>query len=268
MQLKSTINGIFLIVIMVFVVHFSYGQQVLDQIVKRGEIRIGMSGSQPPFSVESKTGELIGFEVDLAKMLASSMGLELKIVRLPFPELLGALNDGKVDAVMSGMTITPERNLKAAFVGPYTLSGKSILTKSKTLSSAQQAQEINHTSIKLVALEGSTSQTFAEQAMPESQLILTKDYDAAVKLILAGGADALVADYPICAYTILKYPNEGLVTLNKPLTIEPIGMALPPGDPLLINLIENYFAALQIAGILNQEQQQWFETGAWLLQVK
>jgi len=268
MSFKNTINRIILIVFLFSITTWGYSQQILDKIVKSGELRVGMTGSQPPFSVESKSGELIGFEVDLAEMLATSMGLELKIIKLPFSDLLKALEEGRIDAVMSGMTITPERNLKVAFVGPYVLSGKSILTKSKTLSSAQQSQEINHSSIKLVALEGSTSQKFVEMGMPESSLTLTKDYDAAVKMIMDETVDALVADYPICAYTILRYPDADLVTLSKPLTIEPIGMALPPGDPLLISLVQNYFATLQLAGILNQEQRQWFESGSWLIQVK
>ena len=64
---------------------------VLGRIVKSGEFRVGMSGSQPPFCVKSKSGQLIGYEVELAASLANAMGVELKIVEKPFGELLGAL---------------------------------------------------------------------------------------------------------------------------------------------------------------------------------
>jgi polar amino acid transport system substrate-binding protein len=92
---------------------------VLSRIVESGELRVGTSGAQPPFTVKSKDGSLIGYEVDVAKLLANAMNVELKLVEMPFNELLAALDAGKVDVVMSGMTMTPERNLKAAFVGPW-----------------------------------------------------------------------------------------------------------------------------------------------------
>ena len=93
-------------------------QNTLSNIIKNGEIRIGMTANQPPYSMKTKNGKLMGYEVDLANILAESMGVKLKIIELPFSELMPALQNGKVDAVMSGMTITPERNLNALFAGP------------------------------------------------------------------------------------------------------------------------------------------------------
>ena len=87
-------------------------------------------------------------------------------------------------------------------------------------------------------------------------------------MVREGKIDALMADYSICAYSILKYPNEGLLTLNTPLTIEPIGIALPPNDPLLMNLVENFFKVMQLNGGLEKLQDKWFRSGVWLDQVK
>ena len=79
----------------------------LDRIVERGEIRIGMTGNQPPLSMKSKSGTLIGFEVDLANLLGQAMEVEPKLVTKPFPELIPALLAGEIDVIISGMTITP-----------------------------------------------------------------------------------------------------------------------------------------------------------------
>jgi polar amino acid transport system substrate-binding protein len=240
---------------------------VLSRIVDNGELRVGMSGAQPPFSVKSKEGKIIGYEVDLANALASAMGVELKIVQKPFGQLLSALEAGEVDAVMSGMTMTPARNLKAAFVGPYVLSGKSILTKDKTLSAIEEAGEIDKASITLAALENSTSQKFVETLMPKAKLVTTADYDSAVKMVLEDKATALVADYPICALSVLRHGDQGLVTLTEPLTIEPIGIAIAPGDSLLLNMVQNYLGTLQSMGLLDQLEAKWFQDGSWLIQV-
>jgi polar amino acid transport system substrate-binding protein len=243
-------------------------QNTLNKIVKSGEITIGMTGNQPPFAVMSKAGNLIGYEVEIATLLAQAMKVELKIEQMPFSELLPALKAGKVDAIMSGMTITPERNLEVAFIGPYTVSGKSILTRSPKLSAAQSANDINQPDVKLVTLAGSTSETFVKNNLGNATLVLVDDYDAGVDMILNDKVDALVADFPVCAITQMRYPDAQLASLNQPLTLEPIGMALPADDGLFMNLVQNYLNSLQLLGALDKLQEKWFEDGGWLVQVE
>ena len=243
------------------------GSATLDRIVERGELRVGITGGLPPYNVKSKSGKLIGLEVDLGHLLGDAMNVKTTFVVKPFAQLIPALLAGEVDVVMSGMTITAERNMKVAFVGPYSISGKSILTKSSMLAEADDTDDINQGSVTLSALEGSTSQKFVELLIPEATLKKVPDYDAAVKLVLDGEANAMVADMEICQLTLLRHPDAGLISLETPLTLEPSGIALPPDDHLFINLMENYLAALEIVGILEQLRIDWFENGAWLVQL-
>lgn len=238
---------------------------VLNRIVENNELRVGMSGGQPPFSVKSKDGSLIGYEVDLAKMLASAMSVELKLVEKPFGELLSALEKGEVDVVMSGMTMTPERNLKAAFVGPYIVSGKSILTKDKTLAQADETGDIDQADLKIIALANSTSQAFVETLMPKATLVKVQTYEEGVQMILDDKATAMVADFPICALSAMRYGDQGMVTLAEPLTIEPIGIAISPGDSLMLNMVQNYLVALEAVGALDELEAKWFKDGGWLI---
>lgn len=238
---------------------------VLDRVLQNGELRVGMSGNQPPFNVMSRGGSLIGIEVDLATVLAAAIGVELNIVTKPFGELLPALSAGEVDVVMSGMAITAERSREFAFVGPTMFSGKSILTKSQTLAAVTEAGEINRANVRLAALEGSTSQAFVENFLPEAQLITVADYDEAVEMLRSDEIDALVADMPICLLSLLRYPNEGLATLTQPFTVEPIGIAVPAGDPQFLNLLENYVEALEGAGLMELLRKKWLEDGSWIV---
>jgi len=254
-------------ILLVFTSLPAFTQQVLSTIVKKGEIRIGMTGKQPPFSMKSKSGELIGYEVDLANALAKSMGVKLKLVEMPFSDLMGALKAGKIDGIMSGMTMTPERNLNALFAGPYILSGKSILTKSNKVSEFA-ANASGEKKFKIVTLKGSTSEQFVKTVMPKHEIILVDNYDEGVQMILNDKADAMVADKPICVITILKNQGKDLVTTEEPLTVEPIGMALPAGDSQLLNLVENYLASLQLSGTLPLLEKTWFNDGAWMLNVE
>jgi polar amino acid transport system substrate-binding protein len=241
--------------------------KVLKQILKRGELRVGTSGSQPPFTMKAKDGKLMGYEIELAELLTDAINLELTFVEKPFSELLPALEKGEIDIIMSGMTITPERNLKFSFVGPYMVSGKSVLAKTQRLVTLDEMDEINRPEIKVAALKGSTSQRFVEQLAPKVKLILTKEYEAAVKMVLEDAVDLMVADYPVCVLSILRHPDAGLATLDAPLTIEPIGLALPPDAFQLHNLIDNYLSALQISGVLGMLEEKWFQDGAWLIRL-
>ena len=237
---------------------------VLDRILKRGELVVGVSGNQPPLNMRTKTGTIIGLEADLAQMIADAMGVRLKLFPMNFNMLIPTLEDKGVDMIMSGMTMTAGRNLKIAFVGPYFLSGKSFLTKSQTIANLKDAAEIDSPRSTVAALDGSTSQLFVETIMPRAKLIRTKTYDAAVKMVLEGRVDAFVADYPICIISVFRYPDQGLISLITPLTYEPIGIGMPANDPHLVNWVENFLGTLEGSGQLEELRAYWFEDASWL----
>jgi polar amino acid transport system substrate-binding protein len=237
--------------------------QVLERILESGELRVGVSGSQPPFNVENRSGELMGLEIDLARMLAGAFDVEARFVERPFGELLAALDAGEVDIVMSGMAITPERSVRYEFVGPYMLSGKSILTNERALTEAAQA-DFNRADVKLAALENSTSQQFVERNLPEAQLVKVKDYDAGVRMVIADEVDALVADMPICVLSVMRYPNDRLATLEQPMTVEPIGIAMPTSDARLKSVVTSYVDTFERAGLLERLRKKWLEDGSWI----
>ncbi len=237
--------------------------QVLERVLERGELRVGVSGNQPPYNTNNRSGKLMGLEVDLARMLAGAFNVEVQFVTKPFGELLAALDSSEVDIVMSGMAITAERSVKYEFVGPYMISGKSILTNERALTAASQA-EFNRANLKLAALENSTSQRFVEINLPQAQLIKVKDYDSAVKMVIADEVDALVADMPICILSVMRYPNDNLATLDQPMTVEPIGIAMSASDARLKSVLDNYIEAFEGTGLLEQLRKKWLEDGSWV----
>ncbi len=237
---------------------------VLDRVLDFKVLKVGMSGNQAPMNTNSRSGQLIGYEVDLARALAGAMGARLEIVTMPFGELLGALEAEKVDMVMSGMSITAERSRDVTFVGPYMMSGKSILTNSGLLAKATESKDFNRAELKLAALENSTSQQFIEVNAPEATLIKVKDYDAAVDMVIAGEVDALVADMPQCVLSVLRYPNAGLATLQQPLSIEPIGIAVRTDDQQFAHLVDNYLDTFGKMGMLAKLRKKWFEDKSWI----
>jgi polar amino acid transport system substrate-binding protein len=240
---------------------------VIDRILQRGELVVGMAGNMPPMNMTTKAGELIGYEVDLAKNMAAAMGVRAKMEVMPFAELLPALQSGKIDLILSNMTITPARNLKVAFVGPYFTSGKAFLTKIKTIALADEAADIDAKNTKLVALKGSTSQAFVEKAIPDATLVSVNDYDEAVKMVLEDKVHAMVADYPICVVSVFRYPDQGLLSVVTTLTYEPIGVGVQAGDPLLVNWVENFMGIAGKTGLLEELKEKWLLNADWLQQL-
>jgi polar amino acid transport system substrate-binding protein len=218
----------------------------------------------PPLNMRTKDGEVIGLDLDLARILAAGMEAKLRVETMPFADLLPALEAGKVDLVLSGMTMTPGRNRKFAFVGPYFVSGKSLVAKKATVAPVKKGSDLNVPEMTLAALNGSTSAAFIEKVLPKARLVTVKDYDEGIALVLDDRASALVADHPICEVSAYRHRDRGLVALKEKLTYEPLGVALPPNDPLLVNWVQNLLQGLEGSGDLGKLRKRWFEDTDWL----
>lgn len=236
----------------------------LDRILKTGELRVGVSGEQPPLNMTAKTGEPIGMEIALTRVLAQSMGVDAVFVTLPFGDLLPALEAGKVDLVMSGMTITPARIQRAAFVGPYFTSGKTILTKDAKLAAATIPQELEDLKPRVVALAGSTSEAFARKSLADAELEVSVTLEDAIAKVLDGSVDLLLADRETCTFAALRHEGKGLVVSEATFTVEPMGIAVPLDQQKLANLLETYLSSLRESGALEKARDFWFADSSWI----
>jgi polar amino acid transport system substrate-binding protein len=239
---------------------------VMDRILQRGELVVGTAGSQPPLNATTKTGEIIGLDADISRLIARNMGVKVRFVTMPFPDLLPALESGKVDMILSSMTMTPDRNLKVAFVGPYFVSGKGILTKTQTTAALQEAAGLNRPGFTVAALRNSTSQRFVQSAAPLAKLVTTKTYDEAVDMLFQDKIDALIADLPFCTVAAFRHRDKGLVAGQARLTFEPLGIAVPE-DTLLINFLRNFMGMLEGSGALKKLSERWFNNTSWISQL-
>jgi polar amino acid transport system substrate-binding protein len=180
---------------------------------------------------------------------------------MPFEELIGAVESGRADMVISGMTITAARTRKVSFVGPYMLSGKSILVSAGVKSGLKTHADLNSPDLTLAALKGSTSETLVQQELPKASLSRVANYDGGIQLLLAGKVDGMVADMPILALTRQQHRNANLQLIAPPLSIEPLGIVIARGDEQFENLLRNYLAVFEKTGLLLGLHKKWFEIG-------
>jgi polar amino acid transport system substrate-binding protein len=251
-------------ILIVFLTLHSNGQETLQSIKNADELRVGLTASQPPYSMMAKDSSIIGFEVDIAQEFADKMGVKLVPVQMNFAELLPALKKGEIDLIMSGMTMTTERNMEVAFIGPYHTSGKSILTFVEIYANAESPGELNKKSVKIAVLKGSTSEDYVNKYIPKAKLTTTDNYEEAIELLNNDKVGLLLAGNAIIRYTMFRNPDSGFSSLEEPFNYEPIGVGVMPNDILLINLLQNLISEMDENGTLEGLENDWFWDDAWL----
>jgi len=254
-------------VMMLSSLSMSMAGPVMDRVFKQGELVVGITGSQPPLNATTKDGKIIGMDADLANLIAAGLGVKVKFEVMPFAQLLPSLEKGKIDIILSSMTMTLLRNRKVAFVGPYYASGKGILTKSKNVAALEGKDTLNNSEYTVAVLKDSTSQAFVEQSAQKAKLFKAKSYDEALDKLFKDEVDALVADLPYCAFTAIRYRDKGLAAGEAPLSFEPLGIAIME-DALLINWLENFLDLIKQTGIHKQIHARWFKDDSWIKDIK
>jgi polar amino acid transport system substrate-binding protein len=254
--------SLFIALFLVFAADASAGS-ALQRIMKKGELAVGTAGTQPPMTATSKKGEIIGMDVDISRAMADALGVKLRFVTMPFAELLPALEAGKVDMVLSGMTMTGERNKRAAFVGPYLVTGKGILAVEERFAALKEAKGLNTPEVTVAALKGSTSQKFAETSMPKAKLVSVGSYDEALDQLFEKKIDVVVADFQFCALTAYRHQDKGLIAGRSPLSFEPLGIAMAE-DTLLINWVQNFLNQFEGTGEMKKINEKWLNIGSWI----
>ena len=236
----------------------------IEHILKSGELRAGTSADSPPLTMRDRDGQLIGLEVELVQALAANMNVKLSLVQMPLAELIPSLERGEIDLAFAGMTITPERNARVAFAGPYFVSGNTLLARKRELAETQNLEQLDDPKLSFVARDGSTSASFVRAHLPKARLVTVPDNDASLKALLAGEVDGMISDLQVCTIARLRHPDAELYLRYAPFTSEPLGIALPPDSMLFLNLVTNYLKTIEETGGLAQLKARWLGDGAWL----
>ncbi len=232
----------------------------MDQIQRRGVLIVGTSTDFPPLSFRTADGRIVGLEIDLANMMARAMNVNLEIVPMPFYELLPALEADELDMVLSAVTMTPERNLRVAFAGPYLISGQGILAAKDKVATVKEFEDMNHAGFRLAVAKGTTGEEVANDLLRNADIVVSDSLLEALQLLLVGDVDALLADDPFLAVAAHQFKDQGLTKSERPFTYEPFGVALPPHDPLLINWVQNFLNGVDKSGELKRMVRAWYRS--------
>jgi len=144
-------------------------ESLLDTIVKRGTLKVGMS-TFVPWAMKDKTGKLIGFEIDVATRLAKDMGVKIEFVPTKWAGIIPALLTGKFDVIIGGMGVRPARNLKVNFTVPYDYSGMSMVAHKKRAKGFSSLADFNKKGVIIAARLGTTAAEAVKKKHAESRV--------------------------------------------------------------------------------------------------
>ena len=243
----------------------------LNQIVQRGELRVGLEPGYMPFEMKDKKGRIIGYDVDWAKKMAKDMGVKLKLVPTAWDGIIAGLITEKFDIIMSGMTITQSRNLKVNFVNPYIVVGQTVMMRKALGSSISNAKQLDKANYTIVTKLGTTGEIATRKFFKKAKIITFETESDAAAEVLSGKADAIVYDQP---YNVLFMSDKGagrLIHLDKPLTYEPLGWAIRKGDPDFTNWLNNFLNQMKqdkVVGFADKTYNKWLVDTKWLKRVQ
>ncbi len=239
---------------------------VLEQILKRGVLKVGMS-TFVPWAMKDKNGDLIGFEIDVARRLAQDMGVKVEFIPTKWSGIIPALLTGKFDVIIGGMGIRPDRNLKVNFSVPYDYSGQSIMAHKDLAEGFNKLSDFNSSEVSIAARIGTTAATAAKKFMPQARLKLFDDESQAVQELLNGRVHAMVASAPLPEFQVIKNPEKLFLPLEESFTQEPNGFAIRKSDLDTLNYFNNWIRFVQAEGWLKERKEYWFGTRDWENQI-
>ena len=242
-------------------------ESTIEQVQKRGVLRVGMS-TFVPWAMKDKTGELIGFEIDVARRLAEDTGVDVEFVPTKWSGIIPALITGKFDVIIGGMGVIPSRNLKVNFSIPYDHTGMSIVAHKKLATGFSRLEDFNRSDVVIAARLGSTAVTAAKKFLPKAQLRMFDDESQAYQELVNGNVHAVVGSAPTPEFQAIKYPEKLFLPLDKTFTREPIGFAVRKGDVDTLNYFNNWIRYVESEGWFKDRKNYWFRTKDWEKMIK
>lgn len=240
----------------------------LTKVTERGKLIIGTEAQYEPFEyVSTANKEIIGFDADIAHVIANELGVEIEWVDTGFDSLVQKLKDGSFDCVIAAMTITEEREEEVDFSRWYYKSAQAIMVAEGNPKSLDNITAMNATGITVGYLTGSTSDIYANDHLQNAEKLGYSSILLAIQSLNTGAVDAVIGDYAVIYNEAIDSSDFDYIGTFE---LEDFGIAVTSGsDALLtqINLVIKDLLGSSIdnpvpSDLYNTIYYKWFEENA------
>ncbi len=239
------------------------GKQATDTTSSEGKIIVGLDDGFPPFGFRDEKGDIIGFDIDLAKEIAKRLNRPIEFKAIQWSNKDEELNSGNIDMIMNGLEITDERRHEMLFSKPYIHSGCVVFVRYSP--GENNIKDRSDLAGKIVGIQkGSTAQAYInddnELRFSIRSINLYEDSDTAFKALLNRQVDAVVGDETNGRYYIFKHQLQDKISDTE----LPVGdkgqiaIGFRKNDMTLRNEIQNAFDAIIKDGTAGKISERWF----------
>lgn len=217
------------------------------------KVRVATDATYPPFeSVNDKTKELEGYDIDLIKAVAAKAGFDLELININFDALLAGMGTCQYDLAISATTITEDRKKVMLFSDPYQNAGQ-IVAVQKTNTTVNSKDDLKG---KKIGVQISTTGAI-EAAKITGATVKTYDtVDLAFQDLANGQIDATIVDYPTSTIYVLKMSDK-IKNIGQPFTDESYGIVACKTKTDLIAKVNTALAALKSEGFLTKLEDKY-----------
>lgn len=221
------------------------------------KIVVGTNATFPPFESQDK-GELVGFDMDLIRAIGEVQGIEVEIQHMSFDALVASVQQGKIDAAIAGMSITPERLESVDFTDAYFNAGLVVAVQSDN-NDIQGPEDLKGK--VLGAQSGTIGAAYCDKVAgedPATQVKVFKDIGVAFMELNKGGVDAVVNDHPVTLNYISTTEDANIKMVGDIFSADDkYGIAVQKGNTELLNLLNEGLTKIQENGTYDEIYAKW-----------
>ena len=217
-------------------------------------LRVGSETVYPPFEyLDSKTGQYVGFDIDLIQAIGKRAGFDVKIYSMGLDGLIPALMSSSIDVAVSALTITPQRAEKVDFTDPYYKSGLSIMTRKENAGRIRGADDLKN---KTLCVEIGSSGALYSSKIPGTTIRTFNSAAEAFLEINLKGCYAMINDKPVNEYFLVQKAAQSMNLAEVPviLSADNYGFAVKKGNDDLRNRLNEVIAD----GTYEKIHMKWF----------
>lgn len=228
----------------------------LQQVLERGKIVVGITLTFPPFGMKNAQGEPEGYDVDLAKALAASLGVELEIVDVVGEARIPSLETDKIDVMLGNFTRTLTRAQKVDFTDAYVVAAQRLLVKKG--SPIKGVKDLEGKSVAVI--KGSTNAEVIKALGINAKVTYLATGAEGVLAVRNGQNDAFIEDSNFLAYQASMNPD--LVVVGDPLSMKEYNaFGIKKGDQDWLNYLNLFLYEINnITGVNDELYEKWFGT--------
>ena len=226
------------------------------QSVDGDSLLVGVAPNYPPI-IFKEAGRITGLEADMARAVGGKLNKEVEFIELDWDDLIPALIAGRVDVIMSGMSVTNERFREIRFLPHYMKIGQMALIRDSDLGYFAQPTVIYRTTARAGFESGTTGETFVREKMPRAVPVPLNNPDEGYEALLSGRIDIFIHDGPTIWRVASEKRDQGLMGLYRPLTEEYLAWAVRRNDHSLYHALSSILEKWKESGKLQMLIDLW-----------